>query len=174
MGNYDNQESIYFDSLEKQLESLNHMNWFPSVWELDSEEVIQRQLNDEKVEKTFSKSLFEIESKSLLKSYSLVNFNSVVHDVNSDERIDSPISKDLIPEVEMTYKWFKIHNDSGKTMSLPKKLDENSNPQIFVEKENVCESNKEELKCQESEKNAWEIDFESRARFTKRHDRGKV
>jgi hypothetical protein len=66
--------------------------------------VIQRQLNDEKVEKTFSKSLFEIESKSLLKSYSLVNFNSVVHDVNSDERIDSPISKDLIPEVEMTYK----------------------------------------------------------------------
>ena len=169
--NFNNGENFDFESLEQQPECFNYMHWFPSVWDLGSEEVIQRQLEDAREEESLSKSLFEIGSRPLLGSASLAKFNSIPQHEGDEELL---IANNSNSEDGVKQNGLQTHFDSGKTTSFKLNRDEEDAQKAFDDKENHLESSEEENKDHKLGNVSHEVDFQSRARFTKRHDRGKA
>lgn len=147
------------------------MNWFPSVWELDSEQVIQRQIKSEKEEKSFLDSKSDINDEMEMVDHSFEESNAMTKDKILSEQIQFPKFNDFASK-EVIKKDDKILYNSWEMATILKNRNELSMQNVSVEKENINEADQEETKGNSLEKSAPRVNFESRCRFTKRHDRG--
>jgi predicted acylesterase/phospholipase RssA len=130
--------------------------------------VIQRQLKEEKDEEAFSQSLFEVDENLISLNSSLIGFNFKLHE-DPVEQIKDPssVQKKIEYEEDICQKE-EMQQDSMKTTTNPKSPTEGDMQDVFIEQKENSIDKKEEHK-----QKIIIVDFESRVRFTKRHDRGK-
>lgn len=152
---------IFTPNDDEAFPSLSNMNQFPSVWELDWEKVIKKQLEEEKLDELSPDLpyLFQ-EEQSLFK-------NDLLDEVNG---LGVPLWFESSSQ-EHKIKSLNKTDDSLKTTAVPKIHEDNQSDEFFKNK--VSEDEEEETERKHKPRTT-DYSFTKRPRFSKKQDRGKL